>query len=144
MLAGYNRHIGPLALLQNMGMRQSVLPVSHGMRGGNSRGGASRVTRREQILLSLVLFLGGAVWCFAMYSSGGPQLPDSSKTVQQSGGSDKLAEVVPRRLSDVDGTHILPCFDVRGFGLASFLSGILFLRRQHSVLGSIDLQTAYL
>lgn len=81
-----------------------MLPVSYGLRGGHSRGSGSKITRREQVLLTVVVVLGLAVWCLATYSSpGGPQLPSSSQTVQQNSASDQVGEVVPRRLSDTEG-----------------------------------------
>lgn len=83
-----------------------MLPVSYGLRGGHLRSSASKMTRREQVLVSVVVVLGLAVWCLAMYSSpSGSELPNSSQTVPQSTLSDSMAEVVPRRLSDAKGGH---------------------------------------
>ena len=88
-----------------------MLSMSHGVRGGLYRTSGSRMTRREQILAT-VLVVGLAVWCLAMYSSpGASHLQSSIKTTQQEtsyGQIGTTGDVVPRRLSDANGKHFLP------------------------------------
>jgi hypothetical protein len=110
-----------------MGGSRWAMPVSSSVRGGLYRSTSPSFTRRERILLTVVLLLACAVWVAALFDSRSSRSQHSNGATngslqQQQGESNRLESEEARRLSDVSTSMQIQYSDDLGMTTSSINS----------------------